>query len=258
MKNMKLFTFLTGLALSASVLCAQNISVMSLNMGKDAEGHGWDSRKAAIAGMIEDQAPLVMGAQDCNGSRTKDIKKNLKNYDVIERGSEPIFYRSGKATVLDFGQVGSRGTWAVLLVEGNHKMIVVNTYFDGAKEEDRCKQAEEILAVTETIAAKHCGSYALQCPCIVMGDLQSKPSSWSGKVLNPCRVLKNRLIDARQIAVASDSKPSYNGWGTAEKNVDYIFYENLAAWTFRTITEKYEGIELLSNHYAIISTFSFK
>lgn len=268
----------TILSLFATLLLAmsvnaQGVSVMSFNIGEDSPAHSWSARSDAVAGMIVSESPDVIGLQACPASVRKDLEKSLPGYSCVElskRGASDnlILYRSSESSVLESGffSLGDKpekavskfscstqscsAVWAVLKLQNGKEVLVIDTSFDENSAEARTLQARLILEKAASLSKGR--------PCILTGTFFCKPSLWSDKDKNgPGNIFKSsRLLDARQMALGTDSKPSFTAWGTESKLEDYIFYsvDGLSANQFRTIA----GPEPLSSHSPIRANLLFK
>ena len=265
------------LSFAAAVLCtvamsAQDVRVLSFNLGSDEGGHNWENRSVDIAAMLQKQAPDVIGLQECSASRRKSLEKQLGGYSAVElskKGASDnlIFYCKETADVLSSGSfsLGDKpdrpisrfscgeqdcnAVWAVFRLKNGREVLFVNTTFDAKSKEARVLQAELVL--------EQAGKLSGGRPVVVTGTLNCKPSPWNDKTRAPGFIFKSAgLLDARQMAIGTDSKPSFTAWGAESKMTDYIFYSvvGLSAIQFRTI----EGEQPLSDHNPIRANLKFK
>lgn len=262
---------LLALALNAP-LNAQSISVMSFNLGGNSDGKNWNARKNAVAGMTVSESPDLIGLQSCPVATGKELEKSMPGYSCVDTGRRSpsdnlIFIRTENSSVLKSGffslsdkpenptAMFSCGTqscnavWAVIQLKNGKEVFAVNTCFDAESAEARMLQVKLLVEKISSLSEGR--------PCILTGTLNCKPSLWSDKEYGPGYVLKTaRILDARQMALGTDSKPSVRAEGVKSKIADYIFYsvDGLSANQFRTIAET----EPLSDHNPIRANLLFK
>lgn len=258
--------------LLALALDAQGISVMSFNLGETSSDRNWNMRKDAVAGMTVSESPDLIGLQSCPTANGKELEKSLPGYSCVKMGKHSpsdnlIFIRTENSSVLKSGffslsdkpenpgsmfSCGTRpcnAVWAVIRLNDGKEVFAVNTCFDAESAEARMLQVKLLV--------EKIGSLSEGRPCILTGTLNCKPSLWSDKEYGPGYVLKSaRILDARQMALGTDSKPSVRAEGVKSKIADYIFYsvDGLSANQFRTIV----GTEPLSDHNPIRANLLFK
>lgn len=258
--------------LCAATMNAQDVRVMSFNLGTDDPTHSWENRKESVAQMLQAQAPDVIGFQDCSAARRKGLEKMLKNYSAVEVSKRAasgniIFYSKEGASVISSGsfslgdnpdspiskfscgEQSCNAVWAVIKLCNGYEVFFVTTTLDEKSYDARALQAELIL--------EQIGKLSAGRPVVITGTLNCKPSPWNDKTHAPGFIFKSAgVLDARQMALGTDSKPSYTAWGSESKMTDYIFYgvDKMSAKQFRTITLE----SPLSDHNPIRANLQFR
>ena len=92
-----------------------------------------------------------------------------------------------------------------------------------------------------------------RAPVFLTGDFNSDISS---DIFDP---LKKVMKQARKDAPVTDSKGTFNGWGSAPNNIviDHIFYKNAKPLLYCTLNENKYGRALISDHFPIKSVFLY-
>lgn len=254
-----------------------DMSVMSFNLRYDEPAdkeNQWDNRKAACIEMIEDKQPMVLGIQEGLYNQVRYLDENLSDYSYVGVGRDDgysggeyaaIFYDSDLLTLQQSGnfwlsetpEYPSIGwdannirivTWAKFKdVQNNQSIYVFNTHFDhkGRTAQEKSSQllVSKILEIVDEATV----------PIFITGDFNmlvgnSRLSS----------IIEN-YFSARRFAFRSDNIPSYNAWGIEifNRNIDFVFYQHVAALSFKTVTADY-GVDYISDHYPIIAHFDYQ
>ncbi len=71
-------------------------------------------------------------------------------------------------------------------------------------------------------------------------------------------IISENFFCAKRFAEKSDNNRSYNAWGLdiISRNIDFIFYQNSYALSYKTILDGY-GVPYISDHYPIIAHFNY-
>ena len=267
-----------GLAAATAVCEARaketRLTVMSYNIryGKAHDGdNSWDNRKAATTAMLKDVKPDIFGVQEALKNQAKYIERTCpkyKGYGVGRKDGKDkdehmsIFYNTKVLDMLDCGtywlsetpDVPSKGwdarhertaTWALMQVrKTGEKFFFVNTHLD-----NKGKQARKngLALIVERIAAMNPDGY----PMVLTGDFNVKPSD------NCLDDLDKIMTSARKSSIFPE-KGSYNGFGSANKIIDYIYYSGFSKCRkFDVVDKTYKGIPYISDHYPIVTELVF-
>ena len=228
--------------------------------------NGWAMRRRAIPAMLEDVQPDVFGTQEITDIQIAYLDRRCPDYKHEGIFREPdgkkecasLYYNSNSVDLLDWGgfhlsetpSVPSLGwdgavkrtaVWARLRMKDSKKeFIFVTTHLDHKGQEARTKGLDLIL---DTLSVINKG----KLPCVLVGDLNMTEG-------NPALVrLSGEMKNARETAVSSDDRYSFNGFGQSwTGNIDYIWYKGFKKCTdFKVVTRKYLHINYISDHYPI-------
>ncbi len=249
------------------------LSVMSFNvryLAGDTGTHSWTNRQKGIYEMLAERKPMVMGVQEAYVSQVDDILNAMpqyKAYAVSRDGSSSsnetcgVFYLKDSLALMNVGNFWlsknpsrvSMGwdaactricTWALLRIKSSgQKFYVFNTHLDHVGTTARYEGLRLIWSKIDQINKEG-------FPVFITGDFNAVPEDpiFEG----------NPYGSARVEAPVADEECSYNAFGvSAQKIIDFIFYRGMDPLTFETLTEGYAGVEYISDHYPIISTFAY-
>ena len=251
------------------------VSVISYNIRfvtpKDGDNQ-WKYRAEASPAMIKDYAPDVFGVQEAVFEQLEYLDKKLPKYSFVGVGREDgkrkgetmaVFYNTKVVKLLDWGtywlsetsEVPSKGwdavckrtaTWTLMeMKDSGKKFFFVNTHLDHRGETAQQKGLELIV---RKIAEMNPDGL----PMILTGDFNVEPE-------NPVLTgLNARMSDARKTAVKTDSRATFNGWGSTALFIDYIYYSGFSECVeFETIVRQYKDVPYISDHYPIMSRLRF-
>ena len=250
------------------------LKVMSFNIrnagAQDGE-NSWEFRKDAVAAMLEEEFPDVFGIQEAYPEQEAFILEKCPYYhgfgvgrddgaDAGERMS--VFYNTDVLELLDGGtwwlsetpEVPSVGwdaryprtaTWAQLrVIDTGEEFFFVNTHLDHRGVEAR----KNGLAMVVEKVEKMCPGARL----ILTGDFNVEPGD------ETLSVLEGKMLDARTESPNTDDKPSFNGFGSSAKIIDYIYYRGFAGVDyFRVVDQSFAGKPYVSDHYPITAVLKF-
>ena len=276
-----LAAMLPGALIAKKTASPAGITVMSYNirMGQAKDGsNSWQYRYPASAMMLSDQAPDVMGVQEAFDYQVKYLKEFVPGYKCIGVGREDgkskgehmsIFYNKKKIALLKWGtywlsdtpDTPSQGwdaacirtaTWALMKDKSSgKKFFMVNTHLDHVGREARAKGLSLIM---DRIAAMNQDGL----PLVVTGDFNMKLADPS---MAPIR---ERMTNARDSAVITDDKASFNGWGkslegkSGKDAIDFIWYTGFSSCTqFETVTKPYMERTFISDHFPVKANLVF-
>ena len=260
---------------SAAVSCGQQegpeLKVMSFNirMGVADDGeNAWEIRKPAVAEMLNTVNPVMFGVQEAFDFQLEYINENCPQYECVGVGREDgvdegehmsVFYNSEKIELLDWGtywlsetpDVPSKGwdaacyrtaTWTKVREKASGKeFYFCNTHLDHIGQAAR---RNGLALIVERIAEMNPEGL----PMILTGDFNVTPD-------DPCLDdLENMMLNSRYTAEDSDTATSYNGWGGASEEIDYIWYQGFdKCESFKVITEQFAGKPYVSDHYPVVA-----
>lgn len=251
------------------------LSVMSFNVRYligDTGTNSWENRKIGIFEMLEDKKPMVMGVQEAYVSQVNDILEAMpqyKAYAIARDGASSknetcgVFYLKDSIALMNVGNFWlsespskvSMGwdaactricTWALFRIKtSGQKFYHFNTHLDHVGTTARREGLRLIWSKIEEINKDG-------FPVFITGDFNTGPEDaiFEG----------SPYASARDEAPVTDNEKTYNAWGNSSKAtlIDFIFYKGMTPQTFETVTEGYAGVEYISDHYPIISTFGYQ
>ena len=251
------------------------VKVISYNIrvinSKDGENE-WKYRAAASDAMIKDYAPDIFGLQEAMPGHLEYLNKALPKYvsvgvgreDGVSKGEHMSIYYNTKTIRLEkWGtywlsetpDIPSKGwdaackrtaTWALLTVKSTGKQFFyVNTHLD---HRGAVAQQKGLDLIVKRIAEMNPDGL----PMILTGDFNVEPN---------CPVLaelNTRMLDARKTAEKTDSRATFNGWGSRAIVIDFIYYSGFGSCPeYETIVRQYEGVPYISDHYPIMARLKF-
>ena len=251
-------------------------SVMSFNIRYDNPDDGdnrWDVRKAACVELLNDVQPEIIGMQEVlhhqklylDSALSSDYQSfGVGRDDGATRGEFcPIYYRDDVFTALDSGNFWLSEdptypnygwdaackrvvTWLKLKSKRNDKIVYIfNTHFDHQGKEARRESALLLVDAADSIID------VTQSSVMITGDFNALLSNY---ILKP---LKGAFHEARSNALQRDQKGTFNAFGKLPpRKIDFIFYRQANAMTFRTIVDDY-GVKHTSDHNPIVCEFHY-
>ena len=277
MKKLILAVAALAALLPATLSCkkAETFKVISYNirLGTANDGdNAWENRKEATTAMLVDQDPLIFGVQEAMKNQLDYITENCPQYacvgvgreDGIEMGDHmSIFYKKDLVELEKWGtywlsetpEEPSKGwdaacrrtaTWALLKIkETGKEFFFVNTHLDHRGPEAR---KNGLALILDRIADMNPDDW----PMILTGDLNVEPD-------DPCLTnLNTRMNSARAFAEKTTDKASFNGWGTAQEVIDYVYYSGFSkCLAFDVIDQTYAEKPYISDHYPVHAILQF-
>ena len=275
----KIITILALFLASLAPAFAQKdtVTVISFNIRYNNPDDGdniWENRRDNAVIMVNMETPDFLCVQEAYYVQLSYLLKNLPKYDYIGLGRDDgkqggehmaILYRKDRFEVVEHGDfwlsetpdICSRGwdavchrivTWGYFLDKQTGKHVYCfNTHLDHVGEVAR---RESVKLITQRIKAIVKDKKA---PVFLTGDFNSDINS---EIFDP---LKKVMKQARKDAPVTDSKGTFNGWGSAPNNIviDHIFYKNAKPMVFKTLNENKYGRALISDHYPIKGVFVY-
>ena len=251
------------------------VTVISYNIRYNNPDDGdniWDNRKANSVTMVNMEKPDFLCVQEAYFVQLEYLLQNLPQYGYIGVGRDDgkqggehmaILYDKARFEVVEHGDfwlsatpdVCSRGwdaachrivTWGYFRDKQTGKHVYCfNTHLDHVGEVARRESVKLITQrIKEIVKDK-------KAPIFLTGDFNSDINS---DIFDP---LKKVMKQARKDAPVTDSKGTFNGWGSAPNNIviDHIFYKNAKPMIFNTLNENKYGRNLISDHYPIKGVF---
>lgn len=258
---------------------AQNdtVTVISFNIRYNNPDDGdniWENRRDNAVIMVNMENPDFLCVQEAYYVQLSYLLNSLQKYSYIGLGRDDgkqggehmaILYRKDRFEVVAHGDfwlsetpdVCSRGwdavchrivTWGYFLDKQTGKHVYCfNTHLDHVGEVARRESVKLITQrIKEIVKDK-------KAPVFLTGDFNSDINS---EIFDP---LKKVLKQARKDSPVTDSKGTFNGWGSAPNNIviDHIFYKNAKPMVFKTLNENKYGRALISDHYPIKGVFVY-
>lgn len=252
------------------------------NADTDTGDNNWSVRKNAIKSMIEDRLPDVAGLNEARTAQRNDLKKLLPAYTMLEvpntgsssGGNVTMIYRTDKFNLLGcqsfylsdtpnkpsftwdstqkqyhaclWGHFQDKTTLKEFYVFATHYNLGTTI----ADLQARINSTNLILSRIESVTAEN-----PEAPVFVVGDMNASFAPGDSRSVGIQGYLDGGFRNARTSALSTDSVISFNGFSsdarTEKSNIDFIFYKNATAMAFKTITDKYNGLTFISDHYPV-------
>ena len=108
------------------------------------------------------------------------------------------------------------------------------------------------------LSLRHIKFIPADIPIFFCGDLNINYSSDDGKaILKPMFEYMNSAAVSAQNHDSSTAT-TYNKWGNSTKTLDYIFYRNATALSYKVVNSADYGTKYISDHYPIYSDMVVK
>ena len=252
------------------------LNVMSFNWRTESSNDpgetSWESRRPAVAAMLKDKNPVLMGCQECQPNQRRQILSDDSRYLTIggdlgysndETECDVIFYMKDSVEVLAHGtffltatpDVYSRlnqsnhyrvCTWGRMKMKADGKeFFYFNTHIDYLADAQQPEMDALLLKIKELNTAG--------LPMFLTADFNTDDDSAIFKDIK-----SYGFKNARQEAVIGDSYKTYNGFGSNPQRLDHCWYKGFSGVSrFTTVREKYAGIPYISDHYPISIILKF-
>ena len=247
-------------ALSANLRCVNK---------KDEGKNNWYYRAPFMIRVISEQAPDIIGFQECMNIHYDYLNTYLKGYESVieyrEKGrhpeSCPIFWNTAKFDFIgkgsfwlsktpekiskDWGSACYRiCSYAILKQKSDgRELAVFNTHLDHISEEARINGIKLILEKLVEFGGM---------PCIIMGDFNDVEGSETYKKATEL------FLDAKHQTKDSDDGATYQDFGRQleGRSIDFFFISKtgIAVSQFKIIRTTYDGV-YPSDHFPIILKF---
>ena len=246
------------------------LNVMSFNWrtetSNDPGETSWASRRPAVAAMLKDKNPVLMGCQECQPNQRIQILADDPRYLTIgdnlgypndETECDVIFYMKDSVEVLAHGtffltdtpDVYSRlnqsnhyrvCTWGRMKMKADGKeFYYFNTHIDYLTD----AQQPEMDAILTNVKAINTDNL----PMFLTADWNAEESSDIFKDIKDYGFMSARLE-----AVIGDSYRTFNGFGSGSQTLDHCWFKGFSGVSrFTTVRDRYAGITYISDHYPI-------
>lgn len=252
------------------------IKVMSFNIRTGTSDKGtpnaWDNRKPGVYEMIKTEKPLIVGLQECHIFQRDDITSNCPDYagfgigrdNASETSGEScsVIYNKNLCSIEKWGSFwlsptpdkvsigwdaayNRIATWAVVKVKASDKkFFFINTHLD---HEGKTAQEESMKLIMKKFAELN----TEKLPQVLVADFNQVQN-------NPIfKVCLETMVNARLKAKKTDSKATYNNWGTKAQVIDHIFVSGFDIPQFKTVNQEWAGIIYISDHFPIYTLLAF-
>jgi len=254
-----------------------DFSIMSFNIRFDTEEDGtnkWSNRKEACVEMIQEVQPTVFGIQEGLYNQVHYLDENLPNYQYFGVGRDDgyssgeyaaVFYSTNHFELIEGNSFWLSETpeypslgwdannirivsWVKLKdLNTDNVLYVFNTHFDHKGKTAQLESSKLLVNRIEDIVTES------SAPVLITGDFNMLVGN------SRMAPIIEQYFSARRFALRSDNIPSFNAWGREilNRNIDFVFYQNATALSFKTIVKSYE-VPYISDHYPIISHFEYQ
>ncbi len=262
------------------------INVMQFNIrylnSDDTGDTHWTVRKNAVKAMVNDISPDVISINEARTAQRTDLKTLLPQYTLIEvpntgtssGGNVNMMFLTDKFKLLESKSFYLSATpnkqsytwdstqkqyhvclWAHLEDRSTGKdFYAFATHYNlGSTDVDiaaKTNSTNLILSRIEEVVGTNTSA-----PVFVMGDMNASIESNDSRSVSLKPYLENGFKNARTSALSKDDTVSYNGFTDKTRdqksNIDFIFYKNVTGMTFRTVTQSYNGVKYVSDHWPI-------
>ena len=263
------------------------LNIMQFNIryinNEDKGDNHWTVRKNAIKAMVNDQQPDVIGINEARTTQRTDLKEVLPQYTLLDvpntgtssGGNVNIMFLSDKFKLLGSQSFYLSATpnkqsftwnstqkqyhaciWAHLEdKDTENDFYVFATHYNlGTSEVDiqaRINSTNLILSKIKDITGGDSKAVVY-----VLGDMNASMESNDSRSVCLKPYLENGFKNARTSAISTDDIVSFNGFSDqarAQKyNIDFIFYKNVTGMSFKTVTQSYNGIKYVSDHWPVL------
>ena len=246
------------------------LNVMSFNWrtesSNDPGENSWESRRVAVAAMLKDKSPVLMGCQECQPNQRRQILSDDPRYLTIggdlgypneETECDVIFYLKDSVEVLTHGtffltstpDVYSRlnqsnhyrvCTWGRMKMKADGKEFYhFNTHIDYLTTAQQPEMDALLLKIKDINADN--------LPMFLTADWNAEENSDIFKDIK-----SYGFKSARLEAAIGDSYKTFNGFGSGSQTLDHCWFKGFSGVSrFTTVRERYAGITYISDHYPI-------
>lgn len=252
------------------------LKIMSFNIRTGTSDkntvNAWDTRKKGVYEMLNTEKPLIVGLQECHIFQRTDILNNCPSYNGFGIGRDgsstsgescSIIYDRERCSIEKWGYFwlsetpdrSSMGwdaaykriaTWAIVkLTSSEKRFFFINTHLDNKGATAQSEGMKLIMRKFEELNPE-------KLPQVLVADFNQVQTS---TIFNECT---DTMDNARLKAAKTDSKGTYNNWGSSSKMIDHIFMSGYDIHLFKTLDQQWGSIRYISDHYPIYVLASFK
>ncbi len=263
--------FLVALLAFAQGVEAQNLKIISFNIRYNSYNNidgenGWPSRRDAVARMILEEKPAVIGLQEALIDQLQYLDSCLPGYRRVGVGRDDgkeagefmaIYYDSGRMEYLRYDtwwlgehpevpslgwDAACRRTVTALHLrdrQSNREFVYLNTHLDHVGTTARAEGAKLIAAIRESQFPDH--------PIILGGDMNTTIEDTIFQAF-----YRVGLKPARELTPITCHKNTYTGFGKDKPTlIDHFFVSDITVESFCTLDGDY-GVPYISDHYPIM------
>lgn len=253
-----------------------NMTVMTLNLRINVTSDGdnaWPHRVQAVADLIQESNPTVLGTQEGSYGMLQDLDSVLPAYSRIGEGRFglqsgqsqsdeccAILYKHAELTAVKHGQFwlsenpespGSKSwdsslpricTWVCFerKQEPGTRFYIFNTHYDHMGQQAREESSKLIIERIRQICEEE------RLPILLMGDLNAHPDN------KAIQVLREHFTDAYSILNEPVGRTFHNFNGGVEgEPIDYIFATSDVGITELVVDRKLRNGKYPSDHYSV-------
>ena len=243
----RIFSMIIAAVILPLALNAQDIKIISYNIGNSAADNGtnsWAYRYVATAEMIDDQKADVIGLQEAYSDQVEFIEKNFRDYKHAE-GFPRIMYNKKTVSVLKSGD-SDGASWALMKAKNaGKKFYIVNLDLQNTAEDERKAALGKILDMVS-------GMNKEGLPVVVTGGFCMKPADPG------LADIEAKMSNARRSAPKTDNTGTFNNWGKNSDIIDHIYYSGFSSCPeYQTVTKRYADRKFVSDHYPLMVLLSF-
>lgn len=262
------------------------LNIMQFNIryvnSDDTGDTHWTVRKNAIKAMIQERQPDVVSLNEARTVQRTDLKTLLPAYTFLEvpntgtssGGNVNMMYLTSKFNLLASKSFYLSATpnvpsftwdstqkqyhvclWAHLQDKETKKdfYVFATHYNTGSTDVDIAAKTNSTNLILSRIEEVTGGDS--KAIVFVAGDLNASLESNDARAVSLKPYLDAGFKNARTSALSTDSIVSFNGFSdetrTQKSNIDFIFYKNVTGMAFKTVTEPYNGVKFISDHYPV-------
>lgn len=238
----------------------------------EPQGHEWDTRKEAVANMLQDIHPDLVAVQEARKTQCRFLQERFPQYVQIKHPKDGIEANGGQRNLILYDaskfellgwekfwfsttpQVSSL-SWDAMTPKlticahfrckskGHKTFWLACTHYFPIGDTCRTHCVRMMLEKTDQIAKK-------KEPIFVCGDLNMNPDDAR---LAP---MWTRFSNAAEIARQTDGRDrhTYNGFRPDRHfTIDYIFCRNVSVDTYRVVDSDRYGVPYISDHYPVFA-----
>ena len=261
-----------------AVVGENQIKIMSFNVRTGGADQGtvnaWTERRVGIPTMLYVENPTLIGLQEAQKYQEEFIVDNMENFSsvgvsrdtgtaegagermsicwnttVLELEDWGTFWLSSTPDIPSTGWASESEyrrctTWARFKhITSGRRFYHVNTHLDLIRS-NRTYGVDLIVSRLNAMNQDH-------YPVLMTGDMNE---TYPSTVFDP---LNGFMQNIREVAPETDRKATSNGFGSSSSIIDHIFFSGFTPKAYRTVNDKWNGIQYISDHYPITALVEF-